>query len=90
MGLHLRKFLNSNKVLRGHRLVNIPSHPARDPFKPTAVGLVHGQLNDDSAAAFPAFVPDTLSCPAPEGLKERCSAGFSIAQMPRTRGPCGG
>jgi hypothetical protein len=48
----------------------------------TAVGLVHGQLSDDSAAAFPAFVTDTLSCPAPEGTKKRCSAGFSIAQMP--------
>ena len=33
-GLHLRNFLNINKVLRGHRLVNIPSHPGRDPCNP--------------------------------------------------------
>lgn len=48
----------------------------------TAEGLVHGQLTPNAHAAFPAYFPDTLACPAPEGTSNRCSAGFSFADMP--------
>jgi hypothetical protein len=47
-----------------------------------AEGLVHGQLTPNAQAAYPAYVPDTMWCPAPEGWQQRCSAGFSFADMP--------
>lgn len=47
-----------------------------------ATGLVHGQLTPNAAAAYPAYFPDTLWCPAPEGWSQRCSSGFSFAHMP--------
>jgi hypothetical protein len=48
----------------------------------TAVGLVHGVLTGNAASAYPAYTPDTLWCPAPEGWSQRCSSGFSFAHMP--------
>ena len=47
-----------------------------------AVGQVHGQLFPNARAAYPAYFTDTMWCPAPEGWQQRCSAGFSLAQMP--------
>jgi hypothetical protein len=47
-----------------------------------AEGLVHGQLTPNAQAAYPAYFPDTMWCPAPEGWQQRCSAGFSFADMP--------
>jgi len=48
----------------------------------TAMGLVHGQLTPNAQAAYPAYFPDTMWCPAPEGWSQRCSSGFSFAHMP--------
>ncbi|MEV4316769.1 trypsin-like serine protease [Actinocrispum sp. NPDC049592] len=49
----------------------------------TAMGLVSSVLTDTAAAKFPAFLPDTLLCPAPGGPpKKRCSSGFAFAHMP--------
>lgn len=47
-----------------------------------ATGLVHGQLTPNAAAAYPAYFPDNVWCPAPEGWSPRCSSGFSFAHMP--------
>ena len=47
-----------------------------------AEGLVHGQLTPNAQSLYPAYFPDTLSCPAPEGWSNRCSSGFSFAHMP--------
>jgi hypothetical protein len=48
-----------------------------------AKGLVHGQLTPNAKAAYPAYYPDTLSCPSPDyGMSNRCSSGFSFAHMP--------
>jgi hypothetical protein len=48
-----------------------------------AKGLVHGQLTPNARAAYPAYFPDTLSCPSPDyGMSNRCSSGFSFAHMP--------
>ena len=47
-----------------------------------AKGLVHGVLTPNAQAAYPAYYPDTLWCPAPEGWMQRCSSGFSFAHMP--------
>jgi hypothetical protein len=47
-----------------------------------ATGLVHGQLTPNAKAAYPAYFPDTMWCPAPEGWSQRCSSGFSFAHMP--------
>jgi hypothetical protein len=47
-----------------------------------AEGLVHGQLTPNAQSAYPAYVTDTMWCPAPEGWQQRCSAGFSFADMP--------
>jgi len=47
-----------------------------------AKGLVHGVLTPNAAAAYPAYYPDNVWCPAPEGWSPRCSAGFSFAHMP--------
>lgn len=46
------------------------------------VGQVHGQLFPNAKAAYPAYFTDQMWCPAPEGWQQRCSAGFSFAQMP--------
>jgi hypothetical protein len=47
-----------------------------------AEGLVHGPLTPNAASLYPAYYPDTLWCPSPEGWKPRCSSGFSFAHMP--------
>src|SRR4051812_17466956 len=47
-----------------------------------AVGLVHGVLTPNANAAYPAYYPDTMWCPSPEGWSQRCSSGFSFAHMP--------
>ena len=47
-----------------------------------AKGLVHGQLTPNAQNAYPAYFPDTMWCPAPEGWQQRCSSGFSFAHMP--------
>jgi hypothetical protein len=47
-----------------------------------AVGLVHGVLTPNAQAAYPAYYPDTMWCPSPEGWSQRCSSGFSFAHMP--------
>lgn len=47
-----------------------------------AMGLVHGMLTPNAQAAYPAYYPDTMWCPAPEGWSQRCSSGFSFAHMP--------
>jgi hypothetical protein len=47
-----------------------------------AKGLVHGQLTPNARAAYPAYFPDTLACPSPEGWSNRCSSGFSFAHLP--------
>jgi hypothetical protein len=48
-----------------------------------AKGLVHGQLTPNARAAYPAYFPDTVSCPSPDyGMSARCSSGFSFAHMP--------
>jgi hypothetical protein len=48
-----------------------------------AKGLVHGQLTPNARAAYPAYYPDTLSCPSPDYVtSNRCSSGFSFAHMP--------
>jgi hypothetical protein len=48
-----------------------------------AKGLVHGVLTPNARAAYPAYYPDTLSCPSPDyGMSARCSSGFSFAHMP--------
>jgi hypothetical protein len=47
-----------------------------------AKGLVHGQLTPNARALYPAYFPDTLGCPSPEGFSNRCSSGFSFAHMP--------
>jgi hypothetical protein len=47
-----------------------------------AKGLVHGQLTPNARSAYPAYFPDTLGCPSPEGWSNRCSSGFSFAHMP--------
>jgi len=47
-----------------------------------ATGQVHGQLFPNARSAYPAYFPDTMWCPAPEGWQQRCSSGFSFAHMP--------
>jgi hypothetical protein len=47
-----------------------------------AKGLVHGQLTPNAQSAYPAYFTDTLLCPSPEGWSNRCSSGFSFADMP--------
>ena len=47
-----------------------------------ALGLVHGVLTPNARAAYPAYYPDTMWCPAPAGWSQRCSSGFSFAHMP--------
>jgi hypothetical protein len=47
-----------------------------------AEGLVHGPLTPNAQNLYPAYYPDTLWCPSPEGWKPRCSSGFSFAHMP--------
>ena len=47
-----------------------------------ALGLVHGVLTPNAKAAYPAYYPDTMWCPAPAGWSQRCSSGFSFAHMP--------
>lgn len=54
----------------------------RTGFSGIAVGLVHGVLTPNAQAVYPAYVPDTMWCPAPEGWSQRCSSGFSFAHMP--------
>jgi hypothetical protein len=51
-------------------------------YSGVAYGLVHGTLTPNAAAAYPAWAPVNLWCPAPEGWSVRCSAGFSFAHMP--------
>jgi hypothetical protein len=48
----------------------------------SAMGLVHGVLTPNAQAAYPAYFPDTMWCPAPEGWSQRCASGFSFAHMP--------
>jgi hypothetical protein len=47
-----------------------------------AKGLVHGQLTPNAKSVYPAYFPDNLGCPSPEGWSNRCAAGFSFAHMP--------
>jgi hypothetical protein len=48
----------------------------------TAIGLVHGVLTPNARNAYPAYYPDTMWCPSPDGWSQRCAAGFSFAHMP--------
>ncbi len=54
----------------------------RNGSRGVAEGLVHGQLTPNEQAAYPAYFPDTMWCPAPEGWQQRCSAGFSFTDVP--------
>jgi hypothetical protein len=47
-----------------------------------AKGLVHGQLTDTAKNSYPSYFSDQMWCPSPEGWSQRCSSGFSFAQMP--------
>ncbi len=54
----------------------------RTAYSGIAMGLVHGTLTPNANAAYPAYFPDTMWCPSPEGWSQRCSSGFSFAHMP--------
>jgi hypothetical protein len=47
-----------------------------------AMGLVHAVLTPNAQAAYPAYYPDTMWCPSPEGWSQRCASGFSFTHMP--------
>lgn len=66
----------------GHGDSGAPLYRYTSSGTATAEGLVHGQLTPNAQSAYPNYFPDNLWCPAPEGWSQRCSSGFSFADMP--------